>query len=373
MTKYISARQAGIIAFLCILANKFLLLPSYMFKDNKSDSIFVMILLFALDFAMLPILLKLKKEFPEEKLFDILSKKITKPVTILFYMIFGVYFLFKTLIIVDVVYVYLKQQVYQEDFLAIAIMSIIPVVSHAAVKGIKTISRTAEFFLLLVIIGFVTCLGFSLFTTLNMPVLFTTPAKVFFSSIYKYTFSFGDFLVLYLIIDKIKIKKGEEKKLYKFSLSAMVLILSLFVLYYAKYEVTSFMHNDALSDILVFSVRFNAIGRLDIISMLTIMFIALFEVEIFCFAFCDCVENVFPLLSKPFIVAIFDISSLLCYFILIQKYERIVSLFSSWLSYVGIFINYVFPIICLTIALIAYFSRKKYEKLVDGGEKWREN
>ena len=362
MDKYITARQAGIIAFLCVLANKFLLLPSYMFKDTKSDSIFVMIFLFGLDLLMLPIFFWLKKKYPNEKLFDIISQKLTKPVAIVFYIAFAIYFLFKTLIIVNVVYVYLKQQVYQEDFLGIAIMGIIPVVSHAAVKGIKTISRTAELFFLLVVIGFVSCLGFSLFTTLKVPVLFTTPVKQFLQSTYKYTFSFGDFLILFLIIDKVKIKKGEEKKIYKFSISAMALILALFILYYAKFEVTSFMHNDALSDILVFSVQFNAIGRLDIISMLTIMFISLFEIEIFCFGFCDSVENIFPLLARPFIVALFDILSLLCYFILLAKYETIIMLFSGWLSYLGIFINYVFPLICLVITIFAKFNNKEFEK-----------
>lgn len=361
MTKYITARQAGIIAFLCVLANKFLWLPSYMFKNTKSDSIFVMIFLFALDLLMLPIFFKLKKEYPNERLFDIICQKLTKPIAIFIYLVFSVYFLFKTLIIVDIVYVYLKQQVYQEDFLAIAIMGIIPVVSHAAVKGIKTISRTAEFFFLPVVIGFVSCLGFSLFTTLKMPVLFTTSFTSFLSSTYMYTFSFGDFLILFLIIDKIELKKGDEKKIYKFAIFAMALVIALFVLYYAKFEVTSFMHNNALSDILVFSVQFNAIGKLDIISMLTIMFIALFEVEIFSFGFCESFENIFPLLTKPFIVVLFDILSLICYFIFITKYEMIITLFAGWLSYIGLFVNYVFPLLCLVIAIIAGLQKKKLD------------
>lgn len=366
MTKYINARQAGIIAFLSVLANKFLLLPSYMFRETKSDSIFVMIFLFVLDFGMLAIFFKLKKEYPNEKMFDIISQKLTKSVAIFIYLIFSVYFLFKTLIIVDIVYVYLKKQVYQEDFLAIAIMGIIPVVSHAAVKGIKTISRTTEFFFLLIVIGFVSCLGFSLFTNLKMPVLFTTPFEKFFPSLYKYTFAFGDFLILYLIMDKIKLKKGEEKTIVKFTLFAMGLILALFIIYYSKFEITSFMHNDALSDILVFSVQFNAIGRLDIISMLTIMFIALFEIEIFCFGFVDCTENIFPLLSKIFIVVLFCALTLLSYFILIAKYESIVSLFSSWLSYIGVFVNYIFPLICLIIGIIAGKLKKKFEVRDEG-------
>ena len=58
--KQISIRQCGVIIVMCIFANKILLMPSLMYERTSADSIFVMLLLFLLDFVMLPIFIKLK-------------------------------------------------------------------------------------------------------------------------------------------------------------------------------------------------------------------------------------------------------------------------------------------------------------------------
>ena len=121
---------------------------------------------------------------------------------------------------------------------------------------------------------------------------------------------------------------------------------------------TSFMHNNALSDILVFSVQFNAIGRLDIISMLTIMFLTTFELEIFCFGFCQSVQDIFPLMNRKMVIVTFDIFALLAYFLYFGKYEQIVLDFSTWLVYFAVFINYIFPFVCLLLSA----RKKKIEK-----------
>ena len=59
--KTISARQTGIIVFLTILANKILVLPSILYKSSDADSIFVMLTLFLIEFLILLVFLKLKK------------------------------------------------------------------------------------------------------------------------------------------------------------------------------------------------------------------------------------------------------------------------------------------------------------------------
>lgn len=357
----INARQTGILLFMCILANKFLLLPSLMFKQTKNDAIFVLIILFVLDIIALPIFFKLKRKYPDKKLFEILSKHLTKTITIMIYIVFAFYFLIKAILTVDVVYSYLKQQVYQGDFFLLALISIIPVVNHAALKGVRVMSRTMEIFFFIVIVGFLTCLGFSLFTNFSMPVFFTSSIKEILSSSYKNAFAFGDFIFLFLIIDKVKLKKNDEKIIYKYSFFAIFLIFLLFFLYYAKFQETSFMHNAAISDILVFSVQFNAIGRLDIISMITIMFITTFELEIFAYGFCESLLNLTPKVNKQFSIIFLDVIGFLLYTLYFGRYEYIISSFSSWLIYIAILINYLLPAIFYFLSL--NYKRKEKNEL----------
>ena len=348
--KKISINQCGILMVLCIFANKILLMPSLMYHQTSADSIFVLLVLFLLDFIMLPIFIKLKKVYKDDKFYDVLKAKIGVFFTKLIYIALLVFFMFKCLLVFSITYVYFKQQIYQEEFIFLALIAFLPVFNHAIFVGVRSFSRTIELFFWIVITGFIFCLVISLFTPISMPLFFTSNSSEFFSSMYNHVFAFGDFIFFFLIMDRIDFNKGKTKNLYFYSLFAMFLVLILFFLFYAKYQSTAFMHNNALADLLVFSVQFNAIGRLDIIAMLTIMFITLFQMEIFSYAFCDCFMSIFPL-NKTFSVVIFDILFLLLYYVFIGKYETMVASSLFWLPYLAVFVNYLIPIIVIFLLL----------------------
>lgn len=357
--KKISVRQCGMIIVMCIFANKILLMPSLMYQQTSADSIFVLITLFLLDFVMLPIFIKLKKSYPDKKLYDILKDKLGVVLTKIIYIAMLCFFFFKCLLVFSVTYVYFKQQIYQDEFIFMALIAFLPVINHAVISGVRAFSRTIELFFGVVIAGFIVCLVISLFTTISTPDFFISSGKEFFSALYNHIFAFGDFIILFLIMDRIEIKKGQAKHLYFYSIFAMILVVILFYLFYAKYQITAFMHNNALADLLVFSVQFNAIGRLDIIAMLTIMFITLFQMEIFNYAFCDCFVNIFPLLNKIYSIVVFDILFCILYYVFIGRYEIMVTSALFWLPYLAIVINYLLPIVLLVILII---RRRKIEK-----------
>ena len=357
--KKISVRQCGMIIVMCIFANKILLMPSLMYQQTSADSIFVLITLFLLDFVMLPIFIKLKKSYPDKKLYDILKDKLGVVLTKIIYIAMLCFFFFKCLLVFSVTYVYFKQQIYQDEFIFMALIAFLPVINHAVISGVRAFSRTIELFFGVVIAGFIVCLVISLFTPISTPDFFISSGKEFFSALYNHIFAFGDFIILFLIMDRIETKKGQAKHLYFYSIFAMILVVILFYLFYAKYQITAFMHNNALADLLVFSVQFNAIGRLDIIAMLTIMFITLFQMEIFNYAFCDCFVNIFPLLNKNYSIVVFDILFCILYYVFIGRYETMVTSALFWLPYLAIVINYLLPIVLLVILII---RRRKIEK-----------
>ena len=358
--KQISIRQCGVIIVMCIFANKILLMPSLMYERTSADSIFVMLLLFLLDFVMLPIFIKLKSIYPDKKFYDILKERLGTFVTKVIYLLLLAFFFFKCLLVFSITYVYFKQQIYQDEFIFLALIAFLPVINCAVFNGIRAFSRTIEMFFWIVITGFVVCLAISLFTPISVPLFFMSSAKDFLYSMHNHIFAFGDFIFLFLVMDRIDFKNGSIKRLYGYALGGIFLVTLLFYLFYAKYQMTAFMHNNALADLLVFSVQFNAIGRLDIIAMLTIMFITLFQMEIFSFAFCDCFVNIFPL-NKTFAVVVFDILFCLLYYVFIGRYETMVMSSLFWLPYLAIFINYILPILMLVLIFIKT-RRDKLEK-----------
>lgn len=359
MKKTISMRQIGILVLFSILTNKMLFLPASMYQDTKADSIFSVILLFAIEFIALPIFFKLKQKFPNKKLHDILKEHLSVFVAKIIFLIIMFFVLLKAILTFSIVYVYFKQQIYQGEFVWIALVACVAVISHAVLVGLRPMARTMEILFHVAITGFIFCLVISLFTPISTPTFFVTPVKEIILSLYKYAFAFGDLAILYVLIDKVDYKKKEEKKVYFFTLFGMVLIVALFYLFYSKYQVTAFMHNNALADLLVFSVQFNAVGRLDIVAMLTIMTITLFQIEIFCYLFCDCFTSVFPLLNKKYAVVTFDVLFLMLYYIFIGKYETMVYSTTHWLPVVGLIVVYILPIVCFIISLMKRRGNEK--------------
>lgn len=357
MNQKISMNQTGILIAFTILANKILLLPSLMYGETKADSIFVLIALFVLDFTALPVFIKLKSKFPDKKLTEILSAFLTKYIARFIFILLLFYMLFKAILTFSIVYDYFKQQIYQDEFFWIAIICIVPVMNHAVLNGIRPTARTMELFFSIVFVGILICFFISFFTPISMPFFFVSNVSQIFSGVHKYVFFFGDFLLLFVLLDKIDFKKEQQKKLYFYALFAMAIVVILFLIYYSKYQITAFMHNTALSDILVFSVQFNAIGRLDIIAMITIMTLATFQMEIFCIGFCESFVNIFPLLNKKWAVVIFDLAFFLMYYLYLGKFEVMIRTSVSWLTILGTVVSYVLPL----IFLLAVFLRRKNE------------
>ena len=359
MKQSINIRQVGILLIMTIFANKILLMPSLLFSEVKADGIFVVAVLFLLEILTLPVFIILKEHYPNESLYEILSKKIGIILTKIIYILLIVFFFLKVLLVFSVTYVYFKQQIYKDEMIWIALISFLPVINHAVISGIRPLSRTMEIFFAVVLVGFIACLSFSLFTRINIPYMFLSTPKSFFDSIYRHFFAFGDIFFLFLIMDRIEIKKGQSKTLYKYAIIGMILVLILYFLYYSKYQVTSFMHNNALADILVFSVQFNAIGRLDIIAMITIMMITFFQMEIFSYAFSDCFMKIFPKLNTVYSVIVFDIIFCLIYYVFIGKYEIMIKTTLEYFPFLAIIINIVLPIVFLIFALL---KRRENEK-----------
>ena len=356
--KSISARQTGIILFLTILANKILLLPSIMYEKTKADSLFVMFLLFVVELFVLWIFFVLKDKFGNKSLKDVLQNLIGKSFAKFLLFVFLIFFLFKTMLTYSVIYVYLKDLVYQDEFGFLALICFLPVVNQGVICGLRAMSRSFELFFYLVLAGIIFCLSIAFFTNVSFPYFFVSNPSQIFNTWFTHMFAFGDYLVLFIFMDKIHIKKGEKKKILSFVFLGIAIVLSIFLIFYCKYHDTAFMHNNALSDLLVFSVQFNAVGRLDIIAMITIMALGLFQMEIFQFAFCESFVMVFPKLSIKYAVAVFDVLFFIVYFVLIDKYELMIQLTTEYLPYFAVISNYILPILIFALS----FKHKKEVK-----------
>ncbi|MBQ8444338.1 MAG: GerAB/ArcD/ProY family transporter [Clostridia bacterium] len=357
MKAKISLRQTGILLVFCILSNKLLLLPSLMFEDEGVDGAIAVAIAFAVEFIMIPIFIRLKSKYPNSSFYEIIKNHLGSIIVKIIFSAIMLFMFIKAILTFGIVYVYFKQEIYQEEFLMLILVCMIPVVTHGVFSGLRAMSRTMEFFFTVVIAGFIICLVMSLFTSISFPVFFVSPASSILSSAFKYFIVFDDFLFIFVIMDRVDLKKGQGKKLYVYALFGILLVLALFIFFYAKYPVTAFMHDNALSDLLVFSVQFSAIGRLNIIAMITIMIITLFQMEIYSYGFCQCFEFLLPKLNKKHAIALFDIAFILIFTLYVGSHTDIVDAAQGWFSIFALIVG----AIVLLLGIIFNFTRRKDE------------
>ena len=360
--KSISVTQAGKLCTIIILANKISLLPALLYEGAKSDGFFVALMLFAIELMVLGVFFLLKNKYPEASFKEILEKHLGKVFSKVIFIVLMAFFLFKLLLSYSVGYIYIKQHVYQGEFALFALICFIPVINHAVIKGLRVFSRTIELYYPVICVGIIICLAVSLAGGINIPLFFTSEPSSFFMTLFKHIFSFGDYLFLFIIMDRIEMKSGEEKKLFKFVALGIFLVLAILFMFYSLYQITAFMHNNALADITVSSTQFNAVGRLDIFAMVTRMFLSFFEMTIFHYAFSEAFCNVFTKLSRTYSVVVFDVIFAIVYFVLVGRFENMITYTQGWLSYLGLVTNYLIPLMLLFIALPYKKKRRVYEK-----------
>lgn len=358
MSNKISAGQAGVVAFILVMANKILLLPSLLYQTVHADGLIIMAVQFLFDILTLFIFVKLKTTFPNEKLYDVLTMKLGKVCAKLIYLVLLIFFFFKVVLTFSISYLYFQQQVYQDEFINIAFICIFPIACFGVVKGLRSLARTIELFYYIIITGVIICLSFSLFTQLNTPLFFQSSISELALTLYRHIFTFGDFLFLFLVMDRIEMTKKQSKKIYINAILGMVLVFALYTIFYCKYHITAFMHNNALSDVVVFTVEFNAFGRLDVIAMITISFITIFQFNIFSYAVCDTLKVIFPKMSSKFSCGVFIIAYLILYQLFLGKYEVLIKWVNGWQAVLGLVAGYLLPLLFLILAL----SRSKHEK-----------
>lgn len=351
MKNTISARQAGILCVITILANKVSLLPALLYRGANTDGFFVMLMYFAVELGILGVFFALKHKYPNMTLYSILEKHLGAVVTKVLYVFLMLFFLFKVVLTYAVGYLYLKQQIYQDEFAMLALVCIIPVINHAVVKGLRAFSRTIEFAFVFLLAGIFVSIAIGFANFKEVPQFFLSTPAGFFDAAFRHVFAFGDFIFLFLIIDKIDFKEKQGNQILRYVILGFALVLTIFFIFYSVYRGTGYMHSNALDDILAFCIKFCAMGQLNVIAMLTVMFLNFFELEIFAYSFSEAFCSVFPKLNRAYSVAVFDVLFFTIYFVLIGRFTNMIAFTHNYLPYIALIVNYLIPLILLFIAL----------------------
>ena len=175
-------------------------------------------------------------------------------------------------------------------------------------------------------------------------------------SFFTHTMWFGDFIFLFIIIDKID-KNVDTKKILLSNIIACVVVILFFYFYYRLYQNTSMLHTTAIVDLIQFSTRIANVGKIDIIPILVEAFVVYFQGAIFL----KCTKNVLDFYWQKSTLNLLLVNALIIAvaYVFITNLNDYTFIIENYLSYLGLFVCYIVPIIMLVIYLL---KRRRYEK-----------
>jgi len=310
----ISSWQTAILIFILFFANKILILPSLLYEQAGIWSFIAMIVSFVLEFGLLFLFFRLKKKFPTETFSQILSVsfgKFWKNFVLIFVMVF---FLGKSILLYNIGYIFFTNTVYKDASNMIFLVSFLPVVVYLCHAGIKVLGRTAQLFFPIVFVIVVFCLIVGVAGIDSVPILSDLNFLSLSGAWLKHLTAFGDTIFLFLIIDKIKIKKGQWKIVFSLALISAFLVTAITVIFVFSFTYTSYMHPFALFEIMSYVQEFGGVGRIDLISMVVIILLTYFHLAIYLYGFTHCFKDVFK------INTIYSYVSFFAFFLLMINY-----------------------------------------------------
>jgi len=343
----INTRQAGVLLAIMLFANKILILPSLLAENSKADGLFVLMGLFLIDFLGCICFLCVKKRYQTESLFEILSTHVGKVITYIIFLLLLFYFFIKFCLLFNITHGYFKAQVYQDEKIYIFLFTSIIVIWSFIKGGVQSLGRTAEFLFIPIILGIIFCVFISFTNFNNLPYFFDTKINILAESGFKYIFHFGDFLFLFLIMDKIEYSKKISRDILKISGIIMLLISVGEFLYFSIFQNTSFMHTNAISDLIVLSYRIFDIGRLDIIAVITVMSLTFLQLGLYGYLCVKIMTTIMPNLSQTIASIFLGILFIISYFSVFNSYDLTMNFIKIIMPYFAIFLQYILPCFCL--------------------------
>lgn len=346
MRQDITARQAGILCFLMMLSSKILALPSLLYKDVGYFAMIIFLMLLSMEVLFLFVFIKLKEKYINLSFFDILSKFLGKIITKIIYFLFFVYFLIAVVHLIYDNFIYLREAIFEDAKIEKFLLIFLPIICALSYKGLNSFARTAEFFYIFIVFGFICCLvlGASSISQFTLPIFENLSITTILNTSFKNIFWFGDFIFFLMIIDKIKVKNGFGKTIMNYVWLCFVVLLIFYFIFYQVYKNTSFMHNNAITDIIAFTNQVENIEKLNLIALLVVMFIIFYQGGVLFYCLNESFSKICTYTNKIQNYILFVLGTIIVFLLFFYSSQKIHLYLANYGKYLGLLIFLILPI-----------------------------
>ena len=358
----LTKRQAIFLILICLVANKMQRLPSLISSNIGRHGWLAFLVMGILDIVFLIITLSFNKKARGKTTYQICENVGGNIYAKFIFALMAVYFLANSLLPYEAVHDLFANILF--DQLSWNIYGIILALSvfFISSRGLKNLGRLGEIYFYLIGVSFLILLLLGSATTNYYHVLpfsdFNT--KSFIYTCLEYNLWFGDFIMIYIFVGKIKYDKKPLGWPCIVAFTVTVLLISFaYIVYYGLYENLSINQNSLISSISQFSLLTLDIGRIDWFFVLFFQISTVISSSVYIFLTAYCLKKIFNLKETVLMCFIIAIIIYLLDIFIFKSVQAGASIIASVSKYFALFMIIIFPIIMYITVLI---SNKKEEK-----------
>ncbi len=357
----INAWQTGILMFILLFANKILVLPSLLYEGANFEAVYIPIFLFVLEIGIVFLFYKLKIRYPNQTFAEIIRKHFGRFIMVVIFIIFMLFFLGKSVLLYDVTFIFFRNLIYKDYSNFLFLFCIIPIICHLSISGLRAIGRTAQLFFPIVLLITIFCVVVGFFGITSKPLFFESTFSQIGLTTLRHIASFGDSIFLFLIMDRVIVKKKQWKIIFSFSIASSVLVVLVTLVFVLSYTYTAFLHPYAIFEIMSYVKEYGGLGRIDIISMVVIIIFTYFHLAIYLKGFMFSFYEIFDKINYVYPVVTFNLFFLIVINFFILNLEQAVVYGESLLPYIAIFPFIIIPVVVIILLLKRKKKEVKYE------------
>ena len=363
----INYRQLSILTFMSFIAVKLLALPSWLYIDSKNMSWLVVLVLMTIDLFFALIIIDLMKKARYKNFYEFLTNTLSVVLAKAVLILLIAKFIIVISILEKGLEFFILENLYEDFSWFVYGLPLIAISGFMVYKGIRNIARVAEFFWIIIIVG---CLFIAVRAIGGVDMeeflpVFSEGIKPVGKSMFYHLSWFGSSSFLFMLYGKVDFKSRSHVKPVLYMIGAVVLVMTLIVIFYGLFGGTSPLHQFCLSDISQYTKNNSSISELSWFIVCLWVVAQLIQLSIYGYCFVSGVMYLFNIHNK--VVGVGSLVLLILAWRVFSYYiidsEKI--FLSSGASWTTISADYVLTILLVIANAIKTHKRGQDEEIKD--------
>lgn len=300
MVKTASTNQTSLILVIFTVALKLSVLPALTSDYSGNNAYIVSFIALAIDFLLTLTIILIIQKIPEKNFFQLIKETLSKPVAIIVYLILTIYFFLKLLIAMLELHDYYIVTLFEQLNPFYFIITLILLLLYMFNTNFRIIGRLIEilFWPLALGIFFTLIYPISEVEIVNLFPIFQEGAYPIFNGLFKTSFAYGDYMILFVMMGGIKYTKKATKKILLYLSTILGFVFNFYIIFVGTFGDIAVNQSLALSELPLHNPYPTTIGRLEWLTIIMWTAILLIQVALLGLCCTTCLQEIFRLSDK---------------------------------------------------------------------------